>query len=89
MLNYSQMATTNTNTKNQLLSVATQLYSLVVWLLIIAGGMLLVGSFFITSLTVTDHISGFTVGLITVVFGLGLARLLNKDIKQTAPVFWF
>ena len=83
------MATTNTKTKHQLLSFATQLYSLVVWLLIIAGGMLLVGSFFIASLTLIDHISGITVGLVTIIFGLGLARLLNKDIKQTAPVFWF
>ncbi len=79
----------NTDPKIQLLTFATQLYSLVVWLLIIAGGMLLVGSFFAAGLTMVDHISSLSVGLLTVAFGLGLARLLNKDIKQTAPVFWF
>jgi hypothetical protein len=70
-------------------NVSIQLYSLVAWLLVLVGGMVAVGAFFIGKLTLAELISGFSVGMITVAFGLGMARLLNRDLKQTAPVLWF
>jgi membrane protein YdbS with pleckstrin-like domain len=85
------MSTKNTKitVKSQVVTVATQIYSLFVWLFILFGGMVAVGSFFISGLPLAQHISGVSVGLVSVAFGLGLARLLNRDIKQTAPVLWF
>ena len=85
------MRKTNTTTplKSTVRTVSVQFYSLIAWMLIIVGGMVAVGGFFVSSLSITDIVSGMSVGLFTIVFGLNMARLLNKDIKQTAPVFWF
>ena len=88
------MSKTNTATPSYQLARATvrtvsvQIYSLLAWLLILVGGMVAVGHFFV-NVSTADHISGISVGLITVAFGLGMARLLNRDIRQTAPVLWF
>ena len=85
------MSTKNKNItiKSQAITVATQIYSLFVWLFILFGGMVAVAGFFIEGVSLAQLVSGVSVGLISVAFGLGLARLLNRDIKQTAPVLWF
>ncbi len=85
-----KMSKTNTTTplRSTVHTVSLQLYSLFVWLFILFGGMVAVASFFV-NLPVTDVISSVIVGLLAVGFGLGMARLLNRDIKQTAPVLWF
>lgn len=85
------MATTKTNipVKSAVASFLLQVYGAIIWLLVLVGGMLATGAFFLPRVTLRDMLVALLVGMLSVAFGLGSARLLNRDIRQTAPVVWF
>jgi len=80
---------TPTTLKQAIKSLAIEVYSLTVWLLILIGGMVVVSSFLVPNLEASELIGGILVGIVSIGFGIAMTRLLSKDIRQTAPVFWF
>lgn len=66
-----------------------EVYVLTLWLLILGGGMLIIGSLFIGQGDTRLLLESWSIGCFTCLFGLSFVHLLQKEKLQTTPLLWF